>query len=41
MLPRELLELDHKSKAFVIASIQITAEDNKKAIAKAERKAKR
>ncbi len=41
MLPREFLELDHKSKAFVIASIQITAEDNKKAIAKAERKAKR
>jgi hypothetical protein len=40
-LPSQFLALDRREKAFVIASIQIKAEKDKKEAAEAKRKAKK
>lgn len=40
MLPSEYVNLSHEDKVFIIASIQVKAEDRKKEIEEAERRAK-
>ena len=41
MKPREFLTLDKKEKAFIIAAIQIKAENDKQKAKEAKRKSKR
>lgn len=40
MLPSQYLSLDQREKAFIVASIQIKIDNDKKAAAKAKREAR-